>query len=144
MTLTAHGLRHLSNESHLRGVNVPSPPPSFLGYLAAFIGKYSTFPGIIPHKSRKHLRWQIKYASGLYAKKGDENGRTFWRRKASLMTAKHTSENAWLSINHNPESFWTFYDNPGLELPNTNNAMGGPNSAIKEKLGRHRGFRRNE
>lgn len=69
----------------------------------------------------------------------------FLKEKSTSEDGKRTYSHqrlrsAWLSVKHNMEWLWTFYDYPELNLPNTNNAMEGLNSSIKEKLGRHRGL----
>lgn len=76
--------------------------------------------------------WEQRWAEFLKEKSTNEEGKT---------TYKHQRlRSAWLSVKHNMEWLWTFYDHPDLRLPNTNNAMEGLNSSIKEKLGRHRGL----
>lgn len=76
--------------------------------------------------------WETKWMDFLKEKSTNENGKT---------TYKHQRlRSAWLSVKHNMEWLWTFYDNPDQNLPNTNNAMEGLNSSIKDKLRKHRGI----
>lgn len=76
--------------------------------------------------------WEARWSDFLKEKSVSDDGKAYYKRRRL--------RSAWLSLKHNMEWLWTFYDNPGLGLPNTNNAMEGLNSAIKEKLGRHRGL----
>ena len=47
---------------------------------------------------------------------------------------------AYLSLRHNMNLLWTFYDHPETGLPNTNNALEGVFSDIKSKVRAHRGI----
>lgn len=76
--------------------------------------------------------WEARWADFLKEKSVSDDGKSYYKHRRL--------RSAWLSIKHNMEWLWTFYDNPDLGLPNTNNAMEGLNSVIKEKLGRHRGL----
>gem|GEM_PF-1885548 len=58
MTFGVHELQHLNAGSRAVDANVSPLPPSVLGYPAAFTGKYSTFPPIIPHPPGKCCRRQ--------------------------------------------------------------------------------------
>ena len=49
---------------------------------------------------------------------------------------------AYLSIKRNMPLLWTFYDNPNIGLPNTNNGLEGIFSDIKTKLRVHSGLTR--
>lgn len=49
---------------------------------------------------------------------------------------------AYLSIKRNMPLLWTFYDHPGLGIPNTNNGLEGIFSDIKTKLRVHSGISR--
>ena len=49
---------------------------------------------------------------------------------------------AYLSIKRNMPQLWTFYDNPNIGLPNTNNGLKGIFSDIKTKLRVHSGLTR--
>ncbi len=76
--------------------------------------------------------WEARWSDFLKEKStSDDGGKSYKHQRL---------RSAWLSVKRNMEWLWTFYDNPELKLPNTNNAMEGLNSAIKEKLGRHRGL----
>lgn len=76
--------------------------------------------------------WEKRWSEFLKEKSLRDDGKATYRHKRL--------RSAWLSVKHNMKWLWTFYDYPELGLPNTNNAMEGLNSAIKEKLGRHRGL----
>lgn len=76
--------------------------------------------------------WEARWADFLKEKSVSDDGKSYYKHRRL--------RSAWLSIKHNMEWLWSFYDNPDLGLPNTNNAMEGLNSVIKEKLGRHRGL----
>ena len=47
---------------------------------------------------------------------------------------------AYFSVKRNMPLLWTFYDHPGLGLPNTNNALEGLNSELKTKVRVHSGI----
>lgn len=49
---------------------------------------------------------------------------------------------AYLSIKRHMPLLWTFYDNPGTGLPNTNNALEAVFSDLKTKVRVHRGISR--
>lgn len=49
---------------------------------------------------------------------------------------------AYLSLKRNMKWLWTFYDNPNLGIPNTNNALEGTFTDIKTKLRVHSGMKR--
>lgn len=76
--------------------------------------------------------WEKKWAAFLKEKSDNEEGKSSYKHQRL--------RSAWLSLKHNIEWLWTFYDNPDLGLPNTNNAMEGLNSSIKDKMRRHRGI----
>lgn len=76
--------------------------------------------------------WERKWHDFLKEKSTNDEGKSSYKHQRL--------RSAWLSVRHNMEWLWTFYDNPDIGLPNTNNAMEGLNSAIKEKLERHRGL----
>ena len=76
--------------------------------------------------------WEKRWSEFLKEKSLRDDGKATYRHKRL--------RSAWLSVKHNMKWLWTFYDYPELGPPNTNNAMEGLNSAIKEKLGRHRGL----
>lgn len=76
--------------------------------------------------------WEAKWADFLKEKSTNEDGKSSYKHKRL--------RSAWLSVKHNMEWLWTFYDSPELNLPNTNNAMEGLNSSIKDKLRRHKGI----
>lgn len=77
-------------------------------------------------------KWEKRWHDFLKEKSSSEDGKSSYKHQRL--------RSAWLSLKHNMEWLWTFYDKPELNLPNTNNAMEGLNSAIKEKLGRHKGL----
>lgn len=76
--------------------------------------------------------WEAKWSDFLKEKSTNEKGESFYKHKR-LRSAR-------LTLKHNMEWAWTFYDYPELNLPNTNNAMEGLNASIKEKLSRHNGI----
>lgn len=76
--------------------------------------------------------WECKWSDFLKEKSTNEDGKSSYKHQRL--------RSAWLSVKHNMEWLWTFYDNPKLKLPNTNNAMEGLNSSIKDKLRRHKGI----
>lgn len=76
--------------------------------------------------------WEAKWSDFLKEKSTNDKGKSAYKHQRL--------RSAWLSVKHNMEWLWTFYDNPELGLPNTNNAMEGLNSSIKEKLRRHKGI----
>lgn len=77
-------------------------------------------------------QWEAKWSDFLKEKSTNEGGKSIYKHQRL--------RSAWLSVKHNMEWLWTFYDNPELKLPNTNNAMEGLNSSIKDKLRRHKGM----
>lgn len=76
--------------------------------------------------------WERKWSDFLKEKSTNEDGKSAYKHQRL--------RSAWLSIRHNMQWLWTFYDFPELRLPNTNNAMEGLNSSIKDKLRRHKGI----
>lgn len=76
--------------------------------------------------------WEKSWASYLKEKSQNDEGKSFYTHQRL--------RSAWSSLNRNLEWLWTFYDYPESRLPNTNNAMEGLNSAIKDKMRLHRGI----
>ena len=76
--------------------------------------------------------WEAKWSEFLKEKSTNDDGKSAYKHQRL--------RSAWLSVKHNMEWLWTFYDYPELHLPNTNNAMEGLNSSIKDKLRRHKGI----
>lgn len=76
--------------------------------------------------------WEQKFSTFLRERSSNENGKSVYKHQRL--------RSAWLSVKHNMEWLWTFYDYPDTKLPNTNNAMEGLNSSIKDKLRHHHGL----
>lgn len=76
--------------------------------------------------------WERTFAAFLKERSTNDNGKTVYKHQRL--------RSAWLSVKHNMEWLWTFYDYPETRLPNTNNAMEGLNSSIKDKLRHHHGL----
>lgn len=77
-------------------------------------------------------QWQEKWSDFLKEKSQDDNGKSSYKHQRL--------RSAWSSIKRNMDVLWTFYDHPETRLPNTNNALEGFNSSLKDKLRRHRGI----
>lgn len=77
-------------------------------------------------------QWQDKWSDFLKEKSKDADGKSSYKHQRL--------RSAWSSIKRNMDVLWTFYDHPETRLPNTNNALEGFNSSLKDKLRRHRGI----
>lgn len=76
--------------------------------------------------------WEGRWGSYVREKSVTESGKKYYTHQRLW--------SAFRSLRRNTDALWTFYDNPGARLPNTNNAMEGLNSSIKDKLNRHKGI----
>lgn len=65
--------------------------------------------------------------------------RAVGRDKKSHYVHKAT-RSAYLSLKRNMPWLWTWYDNPGMDIPNTNNSLEALNSDLKTKLNLHKGM----
>lgn len=78
--------------------------------------------------------WQNKWESFLKERTFDHNGKSRYTHK--------NLRSAYLSLRRNMKWLWTFYDNPSLGIPNTNNALEGTFTNIKTKLRVHSGMKK--
>ena len=76
--------------------------------------------------------WENKWDGFLKERSEDSNGKTHYIHKEL--------RSAYLSLKRNMPWLWTWYDNPDLNIPNTNNALESLNSDLKTKLNLHRGI----
>lgn len=77
-------------------------------------------------------RWYVKWEDFLKERTVGIDGKTHYVHKRT--------RSAFLSLRRNMEWLWTWYDNPELCIPNTNNALEALNSVIKRKLNLHKGI----
>lgn len=78
--------------------------------------------------------WHKKWKAFLDERSIEASGKTHYTHK--------TLRSAYLSLRRNMPWLWTFYDNPNLGIPNTNNALEGTFTDIKSKLRAHSGIRK--
>lgn len=79
--------------------------------------------------------WQARWEHFLNERSEDKKtGKTSYTHKRL--------RSAYLSLKRNMPWLWTFYDNPQLHMPNTNNALEGVFTDIKTKLRVHSGITR--
>ena len=79
--------------------------------------------------------WQARWEYFLNERSEDKKtGKTSYTHKRLRST--------YLSLKRNMPWLWTFYDNPQLYMPNTNNALEGVFTDIKTKLRVHSGITR--
>jgi hypothetical protein len=78
--------------------------------------------------------WYKKWKAFLDERSTEASGRTHYTHK--------TLRSAYLSLRRNMPWLWTFYDNPNLGIPNTNNALEGTFTDIKSKLRVHSGIKK--
>lgn len=79
--------------------------------------------------------WQAKWKYFLNERSEDKKtGKTSYTHKRL--------RSAYLSLKRNMPWLWTFYDNPQLHIPNTNNALEGVFTDVKTKLRVHSGITR--
>ena len=78
--------------------------------------------------------WENMWESFLKEHSIDSNGKSRYTHKKL--------RSAYLSLRRNMKWLWTFYDNPSLGIPNTNNALEGPFTDMKTKLRVHSGMKR--
>lgn len=79
-------------------------------------------------------RWHEKWGTFLAERTREASGKTHFTHK--------TLRSAYLSLKRNMPYLWTFYDNPNLGIPNTNNALEGTFTDIKSKLRVHSGIKK--
>ena len=78
--------------------------------------------------------WENRWESFLKERSIDSNGKSRYTHKKL--------RSAYLSLRRNMKWLWTFYDDPSLGIPNTNNALEGTFTDIKTKLRVHSGMKR--
>lgn len=76
--------------------------------------------------------WHSKWESFLKDRTEGNDGRTHYVHK--------NTRSAYLSLKRNMPWLWTWYDNPQLDIPNTNNELESLNSDLKIKLNLHKGI----
>ena len=78
-------------------------------------------------------QWHERYRDVL-------NERIHDRRMKTPPYMRPKLRSAYLSLKRNMRWLWTFYDNPQLHIPNTNNGLEGIFSDIKSKVRVHSGL----
>ena len=78
--------------------------------------------------------WQNRWERFLKERTVDAQGKSRYTHQRL--------RSAHLSLKRNMKWLWTFYDNPNLGIPNTNNALEGTFTDIKTKLRVHSGLKR--
>jgi len=81
--------------------------------------------------------WYVKYKDVVDERVNDKRIK---RKTPPYMRPRLRS--AYLSVKRNMPLLWTFYDNPNLGIPNTNNGLEGIFSDLKTKLRVHSGISR--
>jgi hypothetical protein len=77
--------------------------------------------------------WASKWDSFLRERaQGRKTGKSYYVHKRL--------RSAYLSLKRNMPYLWTFYDYPGLGIPNTNNGLEGQFTDLKSKLRNHNGL----
>jgi len=76
--------------------------------------------------------WHTKWGGFIKERAMGSDGKTHYVHK--------NTRSAYLSLRRNMPWLWTWYDNPNLNIPNTNNALEALNSELKAKLNLHRGI----
>jgi len=74
--------------------------------------------------------WHTKWGGFIKERAMGNDGKTHYVHK--------NTRSAYLSLRRNMPWLWTWYDNPNLNIPNTNNALESLNSDLKAKLNLHR------
>lgn len=78
--------------------------------------------------------WAKKWDSFLKERSVDDLGKSRYTHQRL--------RSAYLSLKRNMKWLWTFYDNPNLGIPNTNNALEGSFTDIKTKVRVHSGMKK--
>jgi len=76
--------------------------------------------------------WHAKWEGFIKERAAGKDGKTHYVHK--------NTRSAYLSLRRNMPWLWTWYDNPELGIPNTNNALEALNSDLKAKLNLHKGM----
>lgn len=76
--------------------------------------------------------WHRKWEPFLKERTEGEDRKSHYTHKAL--------RSAYLSLNRNMPWLWTWYDNPKLDIPNTNNGIESLNADLKMKLNLHKGL----
>ena len=79
-------------------------------------------------------KWAKKWDSFLKERSVDNLGKSRYTHQRL--------RSAYLSLKRNMKWLWTFYDNPNLGIPNTNNALEGSFTDIKTKVRVHSGMKK--
>ena len=78
-------------------------------------------------------QWAVKWGKFLKERSIDKKTKKSYFVHKKLRSAYH-------SIKRNMLYLWTFYDNPDLKIPNTNNGLEGQFTDLKSKLRNHNGL----
>jgi len=76
--------------------------------------------------------WHTKWGGFINERAMGSDGKTHYVHK--------NTRSANLNLRRNMPWLWTWYDNPDLGIPNTNNAIEALNSDLKAKLNLHKGM----
>jgi len=78
-------------------------------------------------------QWSVKWDKFLKERGIDKRTKKTYFVHKKLRSAYH-------SIKRNMPYLWTFYDNPNIQIPNTNNGLEGQFTDLKSKLRNHNGL----